>query len=323
MLLEDERCRCMPVLVAADTRLIPTVRTDLTMEVHHETNVKIMVMNAAPRNQHRFLGKWTLVLMGQRYESTNRRNHDVFEPHRTDLRHGRVPPSIDHWRPIHRWPEAEVRKLIESFRINPRRAWGCPACRRCVRLPKARQRRRGPARAPSWRSHPREVMNCASDSRRQPRASATVAAAAVQATRPRATMPVASWSPTAARSRGPAPLALGALLFQNLSQGVDLTRRKEPDPLAGRADEDLGVEPAEDALADPQRVGCLPDGEQPIPVGCSSLTLSELLMVGYCDLFVPASTGGGVTHGSAFWPENVPAKLQVLLSVCCFFVFVS
>jgi hypothetical protein len=47
--------------------------------------VKIMVMDAAIRNQRRFLGKRTPVLTGERYdESTNRQTYDVFEPHRTD-----------------------------------------------------------------------------------------------------------------------------------------------------------------------------------------------------------------------------------------------
>ena len=41
-LLEDwaHDLMVLEVLVAADTRLILTVRADLTMEVHHETNVK-------------------------------------------------------------------------------------------------------------------------------------------------------------------------------------------------------------------------------------------------------------------------------------------
>jgi hypothetical protein len=57
------------------------------------------------------------------------------------------------------------------------------------------------------------------------------------------------------------------LLVQNLPRGVDLTRCEEPDPLAGRAREDLGVQPAKDAFADTQGLGCLADGEQPILVG--------------------------------------------------------
>ena len=135
--LEDQRRRRLPVFVAADLRLVPKIRTHLTMEVHHETNVKIMVMDAALRNQDRFLGKRTLILTGERYEeSTNRQTYNVVEPHRADLRNGRVPRLVDHWRPIHRWPEAEVWKLIERFRINPHPAywlgWGRVSCAPCI-----------------------------------------------------------------------------------------------------------------------------------------------------------------------------------------------
>jgi len=99
--------------------------------------LKIMVMDAAIRNQGRFEGARTLVLTGERYdESPNRQTYDVFEPHRADLRDGRVPRLIDHWRPIHRWPEAEVWKLIERFRINPHPAywlgWGRVSCAPCI-----------------------------------------------------------------------------------------------------------------------------------------------------------------------------------------------
>lgn len=119
------------------TRLMfPQKAADLTTR-WCSAYLKIMVMDAALRNQDRFLGKRTLILTGERYEeSTNRQTYDVFEPHRADLRKGRVPRLVDHWRPIHRWPEAEVWKLIERFRINPHPAywlgWGRVSCAPCI-----------------------------------------------------------------------------------------------------------------------------------------------------------------------------------------------
>jgi 3'-phosphoadenosine 5'-phosphosulfate sulfotransferase (PAPS reductase)/FAD synthetase len=109
----------------------------LTSEVHHESHVKIMVMDAAIRNQARFQRKRTLVLTGERFEeSSNRQTYQVFQKHRTDLRDGRVPRIVDHWRPIHRWPEAAVWKLIERFHINPHPAywlgWGRVSCAPCI-----------------------------------------------------------------------------------------------------------------------------------------------------------------------------------------------
>ena len=99
--------------------------------------LKIMVMDAALRNQDRFLGKRTLILTGERYEeSTNRQTYNVLEPHRADLRDGRVPRLVDHWRPIHRWPETQVWKLIERFKVNPHPAywlgWGRVSCAPCI-----------------------------------------------------------------------------------------------------------------------------------------------------------------------------------------------
>jgi hypothetical protein len=50
------------------------------------------------------------------------------------------------------------------------------------------------------------------------------------------------------RDVGPAaPPALGAPLVQNPPQRVDVLQREESDARVGRAREDLGVEPAEDA----------------------------------------------------------------------------
>jgi 3'-phosphoadenosine 5'-phosphosulfate sulfotransferase (PAPS reductase)/FAD synthetase len=95
-------------------------RTNLTMEVHHETHVKIMVAEIALRNQPRFQNARTLVLTGERGEESPKRDtYKVFQKHKADLRDGRVPRLIDQWRPALRWPEPEVWKLIERFKINP------------------------------------------------------------------------------------------------------------------------------------------------------------------------------------------------------------
>jgi 3'-phosphoadenosine 5'-phosphosulfate sulfotransferase (PAPS reductase)/FAD synthetase len=119
------------------TRLVfPQKAADLTTR-WCSAYLKIMVMEAALRNQLRFHGKRTLVLTGERYEeSTNRQTYDVVGPHRTDLRRGRWPRLVDHWRPLHRWPEAEVWKLLERFRINAHPAywlgWGRVSCAPCI-----------------------------------------------------------------------------------------------------------------------------------------------------------------------------------------------
>jgi 3'-phosphoadenosine 5'-phosphosulfate sulfotransferase (PAPS reductase)/FAD synthetase len=99
--------------------------------------LKIMVADIILRNEPRFHGARTLVLTGERGEESSKRDtYKVFQKHRADLRDGRVPRLIDQWRPVLRWPEPEVWKLIERFKINPHPAyhlgWGRVSCAACI-----------------------------------------------------------------------------------------------------------------------------------------------------------------------------------------------
>jgi 3'-phosphoadenosine 5'-phosphosulfate sulfotransferase (PAPS reductase)/FAD synthetase len=127
----------LPETCASADRAYTTNGVVLASEVHHEARIKIMVMDAAIRNQDRFVGRRTLVLTGERaQESTARKDYAVFEPHRTDLRHGQHPRWVDHWRPVHGWDERKVWALIEKYRINPhpayRLGWGRVSCAGCI-----------------------------------------------------------------------------------------------------------------------------------------------------------------------------------------------
>ena len=60
--------------------------------------LKIDVASAALRNQDRFNGARTLFITGERaQESAARSKYAKFEPHRADLRDGKVARYIDHW----------------------------------------------------------------------------------------------------------------------------------------------------------------------------------------------------------------------------------
>ena len=98
---------------------------------------KIMVMEAALRNQARFRYRRTLVLTGERgEESPKRKRYKVFERHRTDLRDGGDRRHVDVWRAVHGWPRSEVWWLIEHFKVNPhpayRLGWGRLSCASCI-----------------------------------------------------------------------------------------------------------------------------------------------------------------------------------------------
>jgi hypothetical protein len=98
---------------------------------------KIEVADMALRNQPRFDWHRTLMMTGERAEeSPKRRGYAHFEPHRVDLRRGRVPRTVDHWRPAHERTVRDVWKLIEYFGVNPHPAYwlgfGRVSCATCI-----------------------------------------------------------------------------------------------------------------------------------------------------------------------------------------------
>ncbi len=99
--------------------------------------LKIQVADAALRHQPRFRHRRTLVITGERAEeSTNRANYIAFAPHRADLRSGRIPRHIDHWRPVLNWSEGQIWGIIAHYRVNPhpayRLGWGRVSCMHCI-----------------------------------------------------------------------------------------------------------------------------------------------------------------------------------------------
>jgi len=95
--------------------------------------LKIEVLNAAICNQRRFDGKRLLVITGERgQESKNRLRYKTFEPNRADA----IKRPVDHWRPIHKWMEADVWEIIRRYGIVPHPAyqlgWGRLSCRTCI-----------------------------------------------------------------------------------------------------------------------------------------------------------------------------------------------
>lgn len=122
------------------TRLkFPQVSADLSVR-WCSAYLKIDVASIAIKNQERFYGLPTLFVTGERAEeSSARAKYKTFEPHRTDNRSGRDVTKlreIDHWRPIHHWPEKLVWEIIERHQINPhpayRLGWGRVSCLSCI-----------------------------------------------------------------------------------------------------------------------------------------------------------------------------------------------
>ena len=115
----------------------PQVSADLSVR-WCSAYLKIDVAAAALRNQDRFLGKRVLFLTGERAsESPGRAKYRPFEPHRTDLRHGKhYQRHVDHLRPIHwkygrkppRVPRAEECRTIPSLHQ-------ASFLRHCIRFP--------------------------------------------------------------------------------------------------------------------------------------------------------------------------------------------
>ncbi len=114
----------------------PQVSPDLSVR-WCSAYLKIDVMAASIRNQPRFVGKRTLVVTGERaQESASRARYSAFEPHRTDLREGRNPRHVDHWRPVHHWREEAVWEIMRRWGIVPHVAyqlgWGRLSCLSCI-----------------------------------------------------------------------------------------------------------------------------------------------------------------------------------------------
>lgn len=119
------------------TRLkFPQVSADLKVR-WCSAYLKIDVAAAAIRNQDRFNFSRTLVITGERAEeSKSRSKYKEFEPHRADNREGKKMRHVDHWRPVHKWAEAQIWEIIEKHRINPHPAyklgWGRVSCAACI-----------------------------------------------------------------------------------------------------------------------------------------------------------------------------------------------
>ena len=96
-------------------------------------SLKIDVFSRALANQSRFKGLKTLVLSGERAEeSAARSKYKKFEPDRTNCKSRQV----DRFRPVLKWKEKTVWKLIEKYRVVVHPAyylgWGRVSCKYCI-----------------------------------------------------------------------------------------------------------------------------------------------------------------------------------------------
>lgn len=95
--------------------------------------LKIDVAALAIRNDPRFAAGAFLFVTGERrQESDGRARYPTVERHRTWSQARRV----DHWRPVLDWPEEEVWRIMERWRLNPHPAywlgWGRLSCISCI-----------------------------------------------------------------------------------------------------------------------------------------------------------------------------------------------
>ncbi|MCI1374108.1 MAG: phosphoadenosine phosphosulfate reductase family protein [Acetobacter sp.] len=103
------------------TRLrFPQVSSSLSVR-WCSASLKVDVADRALRAQDRFLNRRTLFVTGERAEeSPARARYAPFEPHRTDTRNGRRRRRhVDHWRPVHKWSEAEVWAILKRWSVTP------------------------------------------------------------------------------------------------------------------------------------------------------------------------------------------------------------
>lgn len=120
------------------TRLrFPQVSADLSVR-WCSSCLKISVMDALIRGQDRFLHGRTLVVTGERAEESRARaGYARFERHRSDTRDGtRRPRHVDHWRPVHGWPAAQVWATLRRHGVRPapayRLGFGRFSCLACI-----------------------------------------------------------------------------------------------------------------------------------------------------------------------------------------------
>lgn len=119
--------------------LFPQVSADLRVR-WCSAALKIDAGAAALRNQARFLGKRVLTISGERaQESTARAHYSTFEPDRTDNRDGaQRQRTVDRYRPIHGWAEAQVWEIIGRYRIFAHPCYylgfGRASCMKCIFL---------------------------------------------------------------------------------------------------------------------------------------------------------------------------------------------
>lgn len=121
---------------AGTRRKFPQVSADLKTR-YCSASLKIDCCDRALQNQARFHGSRTLVLTGERaQESAGRAKYKPFVVHRADARKGRLGRHIDHWRPVHAWPEEQVWDIIQRHGINPHPCyalgWGRCSCVACI-----------------------------------------------------------------------------------------------------------------------------------------------------------------------------------------------
>lgn len=100
--------------------------------------LKVDVGDRVLRHQIKYAQGRTLVLTGERAEeSSARASYETFEPHRADSRYAKgIKRHIDHYRPVHGWPEAEVWAILEAHRVRPHPAYeagyGRVSCMNCI-----------------------------------------------------------------------------------------------------------------------------------------------------------------------------------------------
>lgn len=119
------------------TRLkFPQVSPDLAVR-WCSAYLKIDVLSRLINNSHRFRGKKTVVLSGERGEESKARScYAMHEPDRSDSRGPRAQRHVDRLRPIRDWEEKQVWEIMERWKIRAHPCyflgWGRCSCRFCI-----------------------------------------------------------------------------------------------------------------------------------------------------------------------------------------------